>query len=79
MENLWAQEEKIQLHYKVGSTRVRQKVGAGVSLVVDYREDTGLDKRQPDRLYLASWDQFHTAKHLITQHCPKAENLWRKN
>ncbi len=79
IEKIWVQEEKTRIHYKIGNTRVRQKVGAGVSLVVDYREDTGSAKGRPDRLYLASWEQFQTAKDLITRHCPKAESLWKKN
>lgn len=78
MEALRVREEKIQLHYKAGSTRVRQKVGAGISLVVDYREDAGPSKERPDRLYLASWEQFQTAKNLIAQGCPKAKTLWRE-
>ena len=78
IEKLWAQEEKTQFHYNVGNTRVRRKVSAGVSLMVDYREDTGSAKGRPDRLYLASWEQFQTAKDLITRHCPKVESLWKK-
>ena len=78
IEKLWVQEEKTRLHYKIGNTRVRQKVGAGVSLMVDYREDIGSAKERPDRLYLASWEQFQTAKDLITRHCPKVESLWKK-
>ena len=76
MEKLRVQEEKTQLHYKIGSTRVRQKVGAGVSLMVDYREGTGSAKQGPDRLYLANWEQFRSAKELIARYCPKAEALW---
>ena len=79
METLQVREEKTQLHYKIGSTRVRQKAGAGVSFVISYREDTGSAKRRSDRLYLADWEQFQTAKDLIARHCPKAEALWRKN
>ncbi len=79
MEALRAQEEKTQLNYNVGNARVRQKVGAGVSLVVDYREDTASAGERPDRLYLASWKQFQTAKALIDQHCQKAKTLWRES
>ena len=78
MEKLQVREEKTQLHYKIGSTRVRQKVGAGVSLVVDYWEGTGSAKQGPDRLYLANWEQFQMAKELIARYCPKAEALWSK-
>lgn len=76
MERLRVQEEKAQLNYKVGSTRVRQKVGAGVSLVVDYRDGTRSAEVGPDRVYLANWDQLQAAKDLIARHCPKAKNLW---
>lgn len=78
MEKLRAREEKTQLHYKVGSTRVRQKVGVGISLMVDYREGTVSAKGGPDRLYLASWEQFQTVENLITRRCPKAASLWEK-
>lgn len=78
MQALGVQEEKTQLHYSVGNTRVRQKVGAGISLTVDYREDTVSAKECSDRLYLTSWEQFQTAKKLIDQHCPKAGALWRE-
>ena len=78
METLGAREETTQLHYKVGSARVRQKVGAGVSLTVSYREDTVSAKKGPDRLYLTSWEQFQRAKELIDQNCPRAKSLWRK-
>ena len=78
MEKLRAREEKAQVHYKAGGVRVRQKVGAGVSLEVDYREGIAPAGERPDRLYLASWEQFRTAKDLIARHCPKAEALWSK-
>lgn len=79
MEKLQVQEEKTQLHYNIGGTRVRQKVGVGVSLVVDYREGTVSGKKQQDRVYLAKWEQFKTAKDLIARHCPKTETLWKKD
>ena len=78
MEKLGVREEKAQLNYKVGNTRVRQKVGAGVTLTVDYREGTGSAKQGPGGLYLANWEQFQTVEKLIAQHCPKAEALWSK-
>lgn len=78
MEALQAREEKTQLHYKIGNTRVRQKVGAGVSLVVDYREDAGPAEGGPDRLYLASWEQYRGAKDLILRCCPKAGPIWKE-
>lgn len=77
MEALEAREEKVCLHYKTGSTRVRQKVCAGVSLVVEYRQGSSSDTGQPDTLYLASWEQLKTAKELIARHCPKAHSLWK--
>lgn len=76
MERLQAREEKIPLHYKAGSSRVRQKVSAGVSLAVAYREGSVSAKQGPERLYLANWKQFQTAKNLISRHCPKADALW---
>lgn len=76
MEALRVQEEKTQLHYKIGNTRVRQRVGAGVSLVVDYREGSGSARQGPDSLYLANWDQLQTAKNLIVRYCPKVQDLW---
>lgn len=76
IETLTVREEKTQLHYKIGSTRVRQKVGVGISLAVNYREDTCSAKERSDRLYLTSWKQFQTAKELIDRHCPKAKTLW---
>lgn len=79
MEKLEAREEKIQLRYKTGSTRVRQKAVAGISLAVSYREDSDSDKERPDSLFLASWEQFQTAKDLINQHCPKAQALWSES
>lgn len=78
MEQLRVEEEKTQLHYKVGNTRVRQKVGAGVSLAVDYREGTASTKQGPDRVYMANWEQLRTAKELIARYCPKAGVLWSK-
>ena len=79
IEALRVREEKTRLYYKVGNTRVRQKVGTGISLTVDYREDTGSAKERSDQLYLTSWEQFQTAKGLIDRHCPKAKTLWREN
>lgn len=79
LEALRVREESVRLSYKVGSTRVRQKVGAGVSLVVDYREDAVSAGELPDRLYLNSWEQFRTARELIARRCPKAETLWKEN
>ncbi|MDE5899662.1 MAG: hypothetical protein K2H09_10450, partial [Treponemataceae bacterium] len=77
MEKLEAREEKVRLHYKAGGARIRQKVGAGVSLVVEYRQDSSSDTGQPDKLYLANWEQLKTAKELIARHCPKAHSLWK--
>ena len=79
MKALGVREEKTRLYYKVGNTRVRQKVGAGISLTVDYRKDAGSAKERSERLYLTSWEQFQTAKGLIDRHCPKAKTLWREN
>ncbi len=79
IEALGVREEKTRLSYKVGNTRVRQKVGTGISLTVDYREDTGSARERSDQLYLTGWEQFQTAKALIDRHCPKAKTLWRKN
>ena len=77
MEKLLFQEEKTQLRYKVGNNRVRQKVLAGVSLVIDHREKSnGSDEEGSGSLYLANWDQAQTAQELIAQYCPKAESLW---
>ena len=78
MEKLRVQEEKTQLHYKIGGTRVHQKVGVGVSVVVEYREGFDSVRQEPDRLYLANWEQLQTAKDLIARYCPKAAALWSK-
>lgn len=78
MEKLWVREEKTRLHYNIGSTSVRQKVGVGVSLAVDYREGTISAEQGPDRLYLANGEQFQLAKDLIDRCCPKAKALWSK-
>lgn len=78
MDKLRAKEEKTRINYNVGGTRVSQKVGVGVSLMVDYRDGTGSSDGQSDQLYLASWEQFRTAKDLIAKHCPKAEYLWEE-
>jgi len=78
MEKLRAQEEKSTIHYKAGNARVRQKIGVGVSLVVDYREDTISAKERSDRVYLASWKQLQEAKNLLVRHCPKVKDLWEE-
>lgn len=76
MEKLGAREETVRVHCKSGGVRMRRKVGAGVSLTVDYRKDTDAARQGPDRVYLASWEQLQTAKDLIARYCPKAETLW---
>ncbi len=78
MEKLRAQEEKSTIRYNVGNTRVRQKIGMGVSLIVEYREDTVSAKERADRVYLANWKQFQAVKSLLVQRCPKAEALWEE-
>lgn len=78
MKTLRAREEKTQIHYRAGGVRMRRKVSAGVSLEVGWREDAGAAKGRPERVYLAGWEQFRTAKELIARHCPKAGNLWVK-
>ena len=78
MEELWAEEEKTQIRYNIGNARVRQKVGLGVSLIVNYRKDTTSAKERSDRVYLASWKQFQTAKELIARYCPKVKTLWKE-
>lgn len=78
MEKLHLREEKNQINYNVGNTRVRQKVGAGVSIMIDYRDGTSSAGIRPDQIYLAKWEQLKTAKDLIADHCPKAEYLWEE-
>lgn len=78
MDKLRAKEEKTRINYNVGSTRVRQNVGVGVSLMVDYRDGTVSSGGQSAQLYLASWEQFRTTKDLIAKHCPKVEYLWEE-
>lgn len=73
---LGVRKETTQLQCNVGNTRVRQKVGAGISLTVDYRDDTVSAKDGADRLYLNNLEQLQTAKELIAGHCPKAASLW---
>ncbi len=52
------------------------RVGAGVSLMADHREDTISAKELSDRVYLASWEQLPEVKKLLAHHCPKAEVPW---
>lgn len=78
MTKLSVQEEKTSVNYNIGNTHVRQRVGVGVSVMVDYRDGTVSSDGFSDQLYLASWDQFKSAKELITQNCPKVEYLWEE-
>lgn len=79
MEKLYIMEETSRIGYNIGKTHVRQNVGMGISLVVDYRDGTasaaGTKGIQP-KVYMESMKQAGEAQALIEKFCPKAKSLW---
>lgn len=77
MEKLWAKEETSRIGYNIGKTHVRQNVGMGISLMVDYRDGTAwAAKDGPAKVYMETMKQLGEAQALIEKYCPKAMNLW---
>lgn len=76
MRRLGAREEHTRVGYTVGDTRVRQSLGAGVSLVVEYREGTASAAQSEEAsIYLENAKQLDEARALIRRYCPKAQAL----
>lgn len=77
MEKLWVKEETSRIGYNMGKTHVRQTVGMGISLMVDYREGTAWgSKNGTAKVYMESMKQLGEAQALIEKFCPKAKTLW---
>lgn len=80
MKSLHAREEHTRVGYTVGSTRVRQSLGTGVSLVVEYRDGTAFAaKDSSPSIYLENAKQLEQAYALIRARCPKAQALLNKD
>lgn len=80
MERLYAREEHTRVGYSIGRTRVRQSLGVGVSLVVEYRDGTAFaDKGGSPSIYLENAKQLEEAYALIRRCCPKAQGLFTNN
>lgn len=76
MQRLSVQEETARVRYSVGDTRVRQKVGIGISLLVDYRDGTAWAAKTPTaRIYLENTKQLEEVQALIQKRCPKARAM----
>lgn len=80
MERLYAREEYTKTHYNVGNTHVRQNLGIGMSLVVEYRDSTEFAaKNSGSSIYLENSKQLEEAYDLICSCCPKAQALFGNN
>ena len=77
MEGLKVIEETGRIGYNMGSTRVRQTIGMGVSIVVGYRDGTAFASSYPNaKVYMENMKQIGEAQALIEKFCPKAKSLW---
>lgn len=76
MQRLYAREEHARVGYNIGKTHVRQSLGVGVSLVVEYRDGTAsAAKNSSPYIYLENAKQLEQAYALIRTRCPKAQAL----
>lgn len=76
MGRLYAREEHTRVGYDIGKTHVRQSLGVGVSLVVEYRDGTAFAAQNSSAaIYLENAKQLEEAYALIRRHCPKAQAL----
>ncbi len=76
MQRLRVKEETARVGYNLGDTRVRQNLGVGVSLTVDYRDGTtSAAKSSEAKIYLESTKQLKAAQELIQKRCPKARAM----
>lgn len=80
MEKLRIKEETSRIGYNLGKTHVRQNIGMGISLMVDYRDGTAWgSKSSPDKVYMENMKQVGEAQALIEKFCPKAKGLWDRD
>lgn len=82
MEKLYIREETSRIGYDIGKTHVRQSVGVGISLMVEYRDGTAWaarDKGIQQKVYMENMKQIGEAQALIEKFCPKAKSLWDKD
>lgn len=69
IERVTGKEEKARVGYNVGNTRVSQKLTVAVSMVIDYKEESG---KEPEKLFFESGKQFRQAVELIQKYCPRS-------
>lgn len=80
MEKLWVKEETSRIGYDIGKTHVRQNVGMGISLMVDYRDGTAWAANDSQaKVYMENMKQMGEAQALIEKYCPKVNALWDKD
>ncbi len=76
IQRLSAKEESTRVGYSIGDTRVRQNLGVGVSLVVEYREGTAAAAQSPSgKIFLENAKQLGQTQELIKRYCPKGREL----
>lgn len=72
IERVSKEGENTRVHYNIGNTRVNQRLTVAISLVVDYKAESG---REQDRLLLENSKQYDQAIELIRRRCPKSQDF----
>ncbi len=73
IQSLTGREEKTRVGYTLGNTRVSQKLTVAVSLVIEYRAESG---KGQENLLLENGGQLEQAVELIRRYCPRCAELF---
>ena len=66
---VYEQEETSRISYNVGNRRVRQNMSVGVSLVIEYKEESpSAQKQKEDKLFTENQTQSNAVTELIRKH-----------
>lgn len=70
IKSISAEVQNSRVRYRIGDTRVMQNLAMGVSLILEYKEDSASAKeRLTDSLYLENDRQYTEAAELIQKYC----------
>lgn len=71
IKRIYGKEETTRVGYDVGDSHVRQNLGIGVSIVIEYKEGSAsANEKRNDKLFLENGDQLQQAMELIRTYCP---------
>lgn len=76
IDDIYAEEEKSRVRYRMGDYRIMQNITMGISLVIEYKPDAVSKKgEERDKIYLENGKQFDQVVELIRKYCPDSKKF----